>query len=217
MAAETTSWEKLRSRARYLEAELERSLPNLVSLVARPSTSGAEESRLSASMEGLLAELRDVADAMAVEVEKAPSAARNAILQRSREVAGDFERERKKAMREVKTNSDRSRLFCGADADDPEAGGEHLQPILKERKHLGNASRGVGDVLDQAAEARSDLAAQRAALEGSELTLGGLVAKLPTVEGVIEAMRQKQTRNNAIIGVTIGCCSSFLLWAVFAQ
>ncbi|KAH8067123.1 hypothetical protein JL721_7820 [Aureococcus anophagefferens] len=79
-------------------------------------------------MEGLLAELRDVADAMAVEV------------------AGDFERERKKAMREVKTNSDRSRLFCGADADDPEAGGEHLQPILKERKHLGNASRGVGDV-----------------------------------------------------------------------
>ena len=58
MAAETTSWEKLRSRARYLEAELERSLPNLVSLVARPSTSGAEESRLSASMEGLLAELR---------------------------------------------------------------------------------------------------------------------------------------------------------------
>ncbi|KAH8044005.1 hypothetical protein JL722_14899 [Aureococcus anophagefferens] len=213
MAAETTSWEKLRSRARYLEAELERSLPNLVSLVARPSTSGAEESRLSASMEGLLAELRDVADAMAVEVEKAPSAARNAILQRSREVAGDFERERKKAMREVKTNSDRSRLFCGADADDPEAGGEHLRPILKERKHLGNASRGVGDVLDQAAEARSDLAG--AALEGSELTLGGLVAKLPTVEGVIEAMRQKQTRNNAIIGVTIGCCSS-LLWAVFA-
>ncbi|KAH8048622.1 hypothetical protein JL722_12440 [Aureococcus anophagefferens] len=187
MAAETTSWEKLRSRARYLEAELERSLPNLVSLVARPSTSGAEESRLSASMEGLLAELRDVADAMAVEVEKAPSAARNAILQRSREVAGDFERERKKATRE---------------------------PILKERKHLGNASRGVGDVLDQAAEARSDLA-QRGA-EGSELTLGGLVAKLPTVEGVIEAMRQKQTRNNAIIGVTIGCCSSFLLWAAFA-
>ena len=28
------------------------------------------------------------------------------------------------------------------------------------------------------------------------------------------AMKQKKTRNNAIVGVTIGCCSSFLLWAV---
>lgn len=215
MAAETIDWEKLRSRARYLEAELERALPDLVSLV-KAGSSASEEARLTSSIEALLKELGEVRDAMAVEVARAPSAARTAILQRYREVASDFAAEQKRAVKELRARSERNRLFCGASADDPEAGegGEHMQPILKERKHVGNAMRGVGDVLDQAAEAKADLAAQRSALEGSALTLGDLASNLPTIEGIIEAMKQKKTRNNAIVGVTIGCCSSFLLWAV---
>ena len=27
-------------------------------------------------------------------------------------------------------------------------------------------------------------------------------------------MRQKKYRENAVVGVTVGCCASFLLWAV---
>ena len=46
MAAETIDWEKLRSRARYLEAELERALPDLVSLV-KAGSSASEEARLT--------------------------------------------------------------------------------------------------------------------------------------------------------------------------
>lgn len=214
--AETTEWEKLRSRARYLESEIERALPDLTSLVKAPSASGSEESRLSSSIEGNLKELGVIRDAMAVEVERSASAARTAVLQRCREILSDFESEFKRASKELKTNNDRKKLFCGANVDDPESGegGEHMQKILKERKHVGNAMRGVGDVIEQAHEAKADLAAQRQALEGSNFTMANMTANLPTIDGVIQAMREKKTRHNAIIGVTIGCCSSFLLWAV---
>lgn len=216
--AETMDWERLRSRARYLESELERSLPDLTRIARDTHSTGAEEARLSTAIEAALKELADVAERMGAEVERAPSAARSAVLEKYADVLSTFRGEYAGTARELKATRDRRALFCGADASDPEGGGgaSHLAPVAKERQHVANAARGVGDVIEAAHEARSDLASQRATLEASHTGVGGIAASLPTIEGVIEAMRAKKTRHNAIIGVTIGLCSSFLIWAVIA-
>ena len=70
--AETMDWERLRSRARYLESELERSLPDLTRIARDTHSTGAEEARLSTAIEAALKELADVAERMGAEVERAP-------------------------------------------------------------------------------------------------------------------------------------------------
>ena len=72
----------------------------------------------------------------------------------------------------------------------------------------------VGDVIEQAHEAQSDLASQRETLEGSTNTAQSLTDRLPSIDSIIQKMRQKKYRENAVVGVTVGCCASFLLWAV---
>ena len=198
-------------RSRELEQELEAALAEFGRLLGKSSRTG-EEVRLSSKIEKDLTALRSCADEMV-----GSSVASAAKAQRYREIAYDFELELKRISRELKRERDRAALFSGAqttddDNVDPETGG--TQPLLEERKHVSGALRGVAAVLGQGLEARAALARQRAALGTSHLTLSTMVQRLPSVEDVITAMQQKKTRHNAVIGTTIGCCASFLIWAV---
>ena len=134
------------------------------------------------------------------------------------QVVVDLRSEHARLAKELRRHADRAKLFSGAAGGggdvDVEAGPSHVREVLQERKHTTNALRQTGDTLEQARETRADLAAQREALEGSTATAAGMLGRLPTIDGVIQAMRQKKVRENAVVGVTIGCCASFLLWAV---
>mmetsp|Transcript_1802 Transcript_1802/g.5420 ORF Transcript_1802/g.5420 Transcript_1802/m.5420 type:complete len:220 (-) Transcript_1802:20-679(-) len=211
-----SDWDSLRASARGLESTIDNALPQLAALVAGGG-GGADERRLAKDLERRLDELDGVRAALADAAKEAPSAARMAVVARYGDALAEYRADLKRSARDLRRNTERARLFEGAGEGDPEDGSvpDHMRAVLAERRSTVKSMRGVGETLDAAHEARADLAAQRQTLEGSTATIAGMVGRLPTVDGVIAAMRQKKTRHNAVIGVTIGCCASFLLWAVF--
>ena len=138
-----------------------------------------------------------------------------AVVERCRAVVVDYSSDVGRVAKQLRKNADRAKLFSGADdVVDLEGGPDHLKGVHRERKATTNALRGVGDVIEQAHEAQSDLASQRETLEGSTNTAQSLTDRLPSIDSIIQKMRQKKYRENAVVGVTVGCCASFLLWAV---
>ena len=87
MAAAAPTWEQLRATARNLEADLERSLPQLARLAA-DAGAGATEARALEGVAAKLDELEGVRDALRAAAAAAPSAARSAIAARYDAVAG---------------------------------------------------------------------------------------------------------------------------------
>ena len=208
------SWEQLRAQARTIEGDVERALPQLASLAA-DGDSGAEAQRLLKTVQDHLKALERVRDSLQAEEAREPAPARRALVERCRAVHVDYASDVARVAKEIRKNADRAKLFSGADdVIDLEGGPDHLKGVHKERKHTTNALRGVGDVIEQAHDARTDLAAQRETLEGSTTTAQSMSDRLPTIGGIIQKMRQKKYRENAVVGVTVGCCASFLLWAV---
>ena len=200
------SWEQLRAQARTIEGDVERALPQLASLAA-DGDSGAEAQRLLKTVQDHLKALVRVRDSLQAEEAREPAPARRALVERCRAVHLDYASDVARVVKEIRKNADRVKLFSGADdVMDLEGGPDHLEGVHKER--------GVGDVIEQAHDARTDLAAQRETLEGSTTTAQSMSDLLPTIGGIIQKMRQKKYRENAVVGVTVGCCASFLLWAV---
>ncbi len=208
------SWEQLRAQARKIEGDVERALPQLASLAA-DGDSGAEAQRLLKTVEDHLKALARVRDSLSNEEAREPSPARKAVVERCRAVVVDYSSDVGRVAKQLRKNADRAKLFSGADdVVDLEGGLDHLKGVHRERKATTNALRGVGDVIEQAHEAQSDLASQRETLEGSTNTAQSLTDRLPSIDSIIQKMRQKKYRENAVVGVTVGCCASFLLWAV---
>jgi flagellin-like hook-associated protein FlgL len=213
-AAVMESWEQLRAQARKIEGDVERALPQLASLAA-DGDSGAEAQRLLKTVEDHLKALARVRDSLQAEEAREPSPARKAVVERCRAVVVDYSSDVGRVAKQLRKNADRAKLFSGADdVVDLEGGPDHLKGVHRERKATTNALRGVGDVIEQAHEAQSDLASQRETLEGSTNTAQSLTDRLPSIDSIIQKMRQKKYRENAVVGVTVGCCASFLLWAV---
>ena len=211
------SWEQLRAQARKIEGDVERALPKLASLAA-DGDSGAEAQRLLKTVEDHLKALARVRDSLQAEEAREPSPARKAVVERCRAVVVDYSSDVGRVAKQLRKNADRAKLFSGADdVVDLEGGPDHLKGVHRERKATTNALRGVGDVIEQAHEAQSDLASQRETLEGSTNTAQSLTDRLPSIDSIIQKMRQKKYRENAVVGVTVGCCASFLLWAVLAR
>ena len=105
-------------------------------------------------------------DSLQAEEAREPSPARKAVVERCRAVVVDYSSDVGRVAKQLRKNADRAKLFSGADdVVDLEGGPDHLKGVHRERKATTNALRGVGDVIEQAHEAQSDLASQRETLE----------------------------------------------------
>ncbi|KAJ1455309.1 hypothetical protein M885DRAFT_520176 [Pelagophyceae sp. CCMP2097] len=208
-------WDSLRRRARELESTLEVALPELSKLASSSTNSPhGDAQRLTTQIESSLSEFRECKEQMAGHVERSGTAATTAVLQRYREVLFDFDSEYKRVSSRLQRDRDRDALLGGAKRSKEGGDSEHMEPLLRERKSIGGALRGVADTIAQGVEARQMLAAQRATLEGSHLSIGGIISSMPSVDEIIVKLQNKKTRNNVILGTTVGCCVSFLLWAI---
>lgn len=205
---EAASFKNASRRARELEGELDK-------LLASPKQQ--DFSRI----EGSLSELKECVSTMEAYVDKHSTMTHVALARRYRDALIDFDADYKRASVKARQDREREQLLKGAktaeddDEEDLEGGTGGLDPLMRERKSIGSALRGVEDTLTQGAEAREMLARQRQTLVGSNLTVAGLVEKLPNVNDVIAAMQRQQTRHNVIVATTIGGCACFLIWGAF--
>lgn len=195
------NWREATHLARDLETQLEALLP--------------ESDKCAAQIQAALAELRKCVAAMSAIVQESPTTATAAVLQKYRDVVADAESEYKRRAEAAQKMRDRDALFKGANEDIEAGDDESLDPLLRERKSIGGALRGVADSMAQGLEARAALARQRQTLTGSSSTMTGMMEALPSVNDVISAMQRQQTRHNAVVGTTMGACACFLIWAVF--
>ena len=89
-----------------------------------------------------------------------------------------------------------------------------MEQLLRERNAIGNSLNSAKSVLGQASEVRSALASQGSALRGVGGKVKLIASHVPGLNSLIENIRRKRGRDDAIVSGVIAFCILFTLWYV---
>lgn len=84
--------------------------------------------------------------------------------------------------------------------------------LLRERAALMGSHKAIDGALAQAAAAHEALLRQRSSLGVTAAGLGGILARVPGVGGLMDAIQRRRLRNDQVIAVVIGAVVCFALW-----
>ena len=138
------------------------------------------------------------------------------VVKRYREIVFDLTGDYQKAQQVWQRSQQRMELFKGADRS---GSGEIQDPamdsLLRERNHIQNSLNSAGAVLGQAESIRSDLGQQRLGLGRVQSGIGSIVTSIPGINGLVDAIRRKRSKDDKILAGVIASCILFTLWYLF--
>jgi Golgi SNAP receptor complex protein 1 len=143
------------------------------------------------------------------------------LVKRYREILFDSTADFKKVGAGISRRREAEELFAGrnnnnnvnghgADERDPA-----MEQLLRERNAIGNSLNSAKSVLGQASEVRSALSNQGNALRGVGGKIKLIASNVPGLNSLIENIRRKRGRDDAIVSSVIAFCVLFTLWYVF--
>ena len=137
------------------------------------------------------------------------------LVKRYREILFDSTADFQKVGAGISRRREAEELFAGRDMSDK---GEQRDPameqLLRERNAIGNSLNSAKSVLGQASEVRSALASQGSALRGVGGKVKLIASHVPGLNSLIENIRRKRGRDDAIVSGVIAFCILFTLWYV---
>ncbi|CAM9586183.1 unnamed protein product [Chrysoparadoxa australica] len=150
-------------------------------------------------------------------VSRGGGAANSALLQRYREILFDYTSEYQKASTAMQRNRESRELFKRVEEGEGVGGqggkrDQEMEHLLRERTAINSSLRSATGVLSQAAEARESLRYQRGLMDSTAGTLQSLSSQFPAINKVVEAIRSRSARNQAVIAATIAFCICFTLY-----
>mmetsp|Transcript_34838 Transcript_34838/g.82653 ORF Transcript_34838/g.82653 Transcript_34838/m.82653 type:complete len:130 (-) Transcript_34838:487-876(-) len=83
--------------------------------------------------------------------------------------------------------------------------------LLRERATIGNANSALDATLSTATEVASSLGEQRQIFEGVTNKLTTLGSKFPVVNGLLNAIRRKKSKDTIILAAVIAACTLFTI------
>ena len=139
------------------------------------------------------------------------------IVKRYREILFDLTGDYQKAHQGWQRSQERMELFKGADRSKNNGEGQDpaMDHLMRERNHIQNSLNGANQTLEQAFSIRADLAAQRSGLGRITSGVGTIVATIPGLNGLVDAIRRKRSRDDKILAGVIASCILFTLWYLF--
>jgi golgi SNAP receptor complex member 1 len=130
-----------------------------------------------------------------------------------RELRGDYER----AQRQQQRQAERHELLSagrngnnGVSPHDPA-----LDALLRERNSIQNSVHQAGSILGQAEAIRADLHGQGRSLRNTHSTMGRIMAQVPSLNTVMDAIRRRRSADDKVVAVFIALCVCFTLWYLF--
>ncbi|PNW82487.1 hypothetical protein CHLRE_06g280900v5 [Chlamydomonas reinhardtii] len=228
---QTRVWEDLRKEARRLEGELDVKLAAFTKLCSSFEASyklntadnslGADQQLAqtkAAEVEDLLQRLSDINDEMAAIVGGSTDS-RSHTLARHRDILQEFTQEFRKVNSTLGAALDRVKLLAGA-SDSP-----HLSvnvqnssgALLRERGAIQNSANMVDDILSQAANVSGNLLGQRRVFEGALDKLVQVGSRFPVVNGLLNAIRRKKSKDTLVLAGVIAACVLFTILYVMAK
>lgn len=223
---ETRVWEDLRKEARKLEGELDAKLAAYGKLctgydssyVSKRGEGGLANDQLietkATEIESLLGRLSDVNDGMSSALSGAVDS-RSHTLARHRDILHEFMQEFRRLSSTLGAARDRAELMGTPAQGGPGYGGVQTQGqsalLLRERTGIANSNAALDDVLGQADAVRGNLLEQRRVVDGIGDKLYSLGAKFPVVNGLLNAIRRKKSKDSIVLGTVIAVCCLFTL------
>lgn len=140
------------------------------------------------------------------------------IVKRYREILFDLTGDYQKAQQVWQRSQERMELFKGADRSGSSSGeiqDPAMDSLLRERNHIQNSLNGARNTLDQAQAIRADLGQQRSALGRAQSGIGSIITSIPGLNGLVDAIRRKRSRDDQILAGVIATCILFTLWYLF--
>ncbi|KAI8471794.1 MAG: Qb-SNARE, Gos1/GS28-family [Monoraphidium minutum] len=229
------AWEDLRREARRLEGELEVKLQALTKLVSglegsfhrsgrlQEHTPGLGPEQLAAGkaseVEALLRRLCDVNDEMGGVI-GGGSDARAHTLARHRDVLQEYTHEFRRLESAMGAARDRAELLGAGGEGAPLLGVQVHNAsgaLLRERTQLQASAGYVDDMLAQAQSVTRNLMEQRRVFDTVQDKLISVGERFPVVNGLLNAIRRKKSKDTLVLSGTIALCAAFTILYVFAR
>ncbi|GIL67626.1 hypothetical protein Vafri_20975 [Volvox africanus] len=228
---QTRVWEDLRKEARRLEGELDVKLAAFTKLCSSFEASyklnstdnaalGADQQLAqtkAAEVEDLLQRLSDVNDEMAATVGGSTDS-RSHTLARHRDILQEFTQEFRKVNATLGAALDRVKLLAGS-TESPllSVQVQSSGALLRERGTIQNSANMVDDLLSQASNVSGNLMQQRRMFEGIGDKLVAVGSRFPVVNGLLNAIRRKKSKDTLVLSGVIAACVLFTIIYVMAK
>lgn len=138
------------------------------------------------------------------------------LVRRMREILYDYREDFRKANELLRKARARTELFNSASSVDVSNGNDaEMDHLLRERGALNSSLLSSRSILGQASEIISDLRNQRTTMSGASSRVVSLAGNVPGINEVIDKIRRKKNKDNAVMGLIIAFCVLFCLWYVF--
>ena len=138
------------------------------------------------------------------------------VVKRYREILFDLTGDYQKAQQVWQRSQERMELFKGADrSGSGDVNDPAMEHLLRERNHIQNSLNGASQTLAQASAIRSDLGAQRMSLGRVQTGIGSIITNIPGLNGLVDAIKRKRSRDDNILAGVIASCILFTLWYLF--
>eukprot|EP00877_Chromochloris_zofingiensis_P009739 jgi/Chrzof1/5018/Cz15g08210.t1 len=222
-------WEDLRKEARKLEGELDVKLAAYAKLCSgfEGSSRSKENSTMAsdqlaqtkaAEIDGLLQRLSDVNDEMG-SVIGGFSDARSHTLARHRDILQEFTQEFRRLDLSLGAARDRAELL-GASETLPLLSVQiqgSSGALLRERQTMQTSTNYVDDMLAQAQSVSKGLLEQRRIFDTVQDKLMSLGERFPVVNGLLNAIRRKKSKDTLILSGVIAACTVFTIIYLLAR
>mmetsp|Transcript_19811 Transcript_19811/g.41356 ORF Transcript_19811/g.41356 Transcript_19811/m.41356 type:complete len:252 (-) Transcript_19811:48-803(-) len=148
------------------------------------------------------------------------SSSQSVLVRRLREIMYDYKSDFRKSndilLQERSRNELFSRASANVDLPSSVAGDDmEMDSLLRERGAINSSLLSSRGILGQASEIISDLRNQRTTMSGASSRVKSLAGNVPGINEVIDKIRRKKNKDNAIMGCVIAGCVLFCLWYVF--
>lgn len=219
--ASPQEWDQLRREARKLETELDVRLAAFGKLCAGFDTTygtrgeaGLATDQLThtkaAEIEEYLRKLSDVGSRLAACLSGGPDT-RSHMLTRHRDILHNYTLEFRRLSATLGEARDRADLFTGSSESMPLTGQVTGALLLRERGNLANSNAAMDDVMGQAQAVARNLTEQRQLFSNIGDKLLSVAAKYPAVNGLLNAIRRKKSKDTLILSGVIAICTLFTL------
>ncbi|RHZ03124.1 hypothetical protein DYB37_003236 [Aphanomyces astaci] len=215
-----SKWDDLKREARVVERALEEKVSAFTTTakkMERKARTHDEENPgdktdqgLALEIERFLSTLTDIIDRMSRANDG--STTQEAVLQRYRELHFDFNTDFKRALSTMNEKLDAQKLFQRKEAN-PSVDSE-ADAFLKERGVLDASSSMANETLNVAQAVKEALLSQRESMGRSHSKGTTLSSSFASINHLVDQIKRKKVRHNAIVALVVAACVCFTLWWV---
>jgi Golgi SNAP receptor complex protein 1 len=187
------------------------------STTANKNVDVTEIAAVEKQIDQLFATFHTLIDALADNIATSSSlqtSTNTSLLQRSRSILSDYEREYTRTRQKMRRARTRNELLLDVRGDDDAAVASRTESLLREHSSLRNSMALTDRLIAQADASHTSLKGQARRLGGTFGKLGKVAAKMPLLNSLMGAIGRKKNKDMVVMAVVIASLLCFTFWYI---